>query len=35
MYIIRVLLTETREKVSNVAGVIQHENHVDEHRRGL
>ena len=32
MYIIRVLLAETRAKVSNVARVIQHENRVDERR---
>ena len=30
MFIIRLLLAETRAKVSNVAWVIQHENRVDE-----
>ncbi len=33
MYIIRVLLAETPAKVSNVAGVIQQENRVDERRK--
>ena len=33
MYIIRVLLAETPAKVSNVAGVIQRENRVDERRK--
>ena len=32
MYIIRVLLAETRAKVSNVAWVTQHVNRVDENR---
>ena len=31
MYIIRVLLAETQAKVSNVGGVSQYENCVDEH----